>query len=133
MAEGSHHDSYLWQRMREVVERSWASSDFHILADTAFPVTPANPVVVRPLTESELRTLGPGERTRKEQIASVLKSIRSAAEWGNASLQNAFPGVKKKIRVDDTFMREKMMRIVTRLYNLRVRRMAIGQIGNTFI
>ena len=60
-------------------------------------------------------------------------SLRQAAEWGMRAIQSSMPRLKDHIRYEEQGERRRMLTLVPLLYNLRVSRVGLNQIANTYV
>jgi hypothetical protein len=60
-------------------------------------------------------------------------SLRQAAEWGMRAIQGSMPRLKDAIRYEENGERSRIMKLVPLLYNLRLSRVGLNQIANTYV
>ena len=60
-------------------------------------------------------------------------SLRQAAEWGMRAIQGAMPRLKDAIHYEENGERRVMLKLVPLLYNLRIARVGLNQIKNTYL
>jgi len=59
-------------------------------------------------------------------------SLRQAAEWGMRSIQSAFPRMKDAILYEEKGERAVILKLLPLLYNIRLERVGLNQILNTY-
>lgn len=62
-----------------------------------------------------------------------LLSYRQTAEWGNRSLQGSFGRLRVPLEIKHTARRANLLETVTRLHNLRARRVGLNQIRTVYM
>ena len=60
-------------------------------------------------------------------------SLRQAAEWGMRAIQGSMPRLKDNLHYEDNGERKRIMKLVPLLYNLRLARVGLNQIANTYV
>ena len=60
-------------------------------------------------------------------------SLRQAAEWGMRAIQGSMPRLKDAMQFEENGERKRIMKLVPWLYNLRVIRVGLNQIANTYV
>ena len=75
----------------------------------------------------------PRERRQLHNFNRQLLSLRQAAEWGMREIQGSFGRVRIPLPIADSQLRFKMLRCVCRMYQIRVRRVGINHIKNTYV
>jgi len=81
--------------------------------------------------------LATGE-TQEEVVAQVrtqleATSMRQAAEWGMRAVQSSFPRLKDRFIYEEEGERQRVLRSMFLLYNLRTRMVGINQIRNFYM
>jgi len=74
-------------------------------------------------------------KARDEEHLLQLKqatSLRQAAEWGMRSIQSAFPRMKDAILYEEKGERAVILKLLPLLYNIRLERVGLNQILNTY-
>ena len=67
------------------------------------------------------------------QMIIEATSLRQAAEWGMRAIQSAMPRLKDAMHYEENGERKRVMKLVPLLYNLRLARVGLKQIANTYI
>jgi DDE superfamily endonuclease len=60
-------------------------------------------------------------------------SLRQAAEWGIRAIQGSMPRLKDALHYEEKGERKRIMKLVPLLYNLRLSRVGLNQIANTYL
>ena len=59
--------------------------------------------------------------------------MRQSAEWGMRALQASFPRLKDRLIYEEKEERRLILKSIVLLYNVRVRKVGINQVTNTFV
>jgi len=107
---------------------------YSIVADSAFPSSKL--MATRILTPLKASSRLPDDAdARRDAIArhNVVTSLRQAAEWGMRSVQASFPRIKLPDGLPaDKHKRARILFIIFRLFNFRVRVVGVNQIRTVF-
>jgi hypothetical protein len=126
---GSVHDSTLavwggtYKKLRAVYERTGAIC----CVDSAF-VSQNVPYLIRSAQVNH-NARDANKKARMDEATS----LRQAAEWGMRAIQSSMPRVKDEIRYEENGERSRSMKLVALLYNLRLSRVGLNQIANTYV
>ena len=60
-------------------------------------------------------------------------SLRQAAEWGMRAIQGSMPRLKDAMHYEENGERKRILKLVPLLYNLRLARVGLNQIANTYV
>ena len=60
-------------------------------------------------------------------------SLRQVAEWGMRAIQGSMPRLKDHMMYEENGERKRIMKLIPKLYNLRVARVGLNQIANTYV
>lgn len=127
---GSIHDSTLadWGGVYEELEATFRRTGGKCCVDSAFATDGCDYLIksAQDITRA---------KTQKEvlQIRQAT-SIRQAAEWGMGAIQRAFPKLKDRIRYEESGTERKLfLKLVPLLYNLRLEKVGLNQIRNTYV
>ena len=103
-----------------------------LCADTAFPVGHAlYQHIVSPLKEGELEKIEPCLQPNASAVSTQITSLRQACEWGMGSIQKPFKRLTVKLPFRDA-VRERRLKNIFMLWNVRVRDTGIAQIRESF-
>jgi hypothetical protein len=136
-APGSEHDSTLARRMYDLLRHN-TPKGFGLAADAAFSTRgDLADKIWKPLTTTQLRNASENETVSVRKLVALLKkhraavSVRQGAEWGMGSIQNVFRRVNLPLSATHS-TRLQLLKIVTHLFNFRVRTTGISQIGTVY-
>ena len=60
-------------------------------------------------------------------------SLRQAAEWGMRAIQGSMPRLKDNLAYEENGERKRILKLVPLLYNIRLARVGLNQIANTYV
>jgi DDE superfamily endonuclease len=127
-APGSWHDSRIARPVYGQLIHNTLDGYF-LVADTAFPrgSTQVGHKIKAPLKSGDKLPRGLLARTERLALDRQLLSYRQTAEWGMRVLQGGFGRLHVPLHVDPA-QHMKLLRVITRAFNLRARRVGINQI-----
>lgn len=128
-APGSIHDSTLavwggtYTKLEEVYQRLGA----FCAVDSAFAADNAPYLIWS--SQDTTRATNAAEMQRITQATS----LRQAAEWGMRAIQGSMPRLKDALVYEENGERKLILKLVPLLYNLRIARVGLNQIKNTYL
>ena len=126
---GFVHDSTLavWGKIYEHLKEVYDINGGICCVDSAF--ASANvPYLIR--SGNDCTT---GESALEVARLSEATSLRQAAEWGMRAIQSSMPRLKDHIKFEKNGERGIILKLVPLLYNLRLARVGLNQIANTYV
>jgi len=111
--------------------RQKTPKEFKVLADGGFIDKYLKAKVVCPRKRDQYSKHA-AARARQKAADALIIQVRQAAEWGNRALQGSFSRLKTHLPENDR-KRAQLLRVVVRLYNLRVRWIGINQLKAVFV
>jgi len=105
---------------------------YRMLGDSAFKNKALQPhKLLVPRTKDQFSS---NRRTRRQEqeAQQVIVRVRQAVEWGNRALQGSFARLRGRLPANKT-LRRLILRVVVRLYNVRVRCVGLNQIRSVFL
>ena len=125
---GSVHDSTLchWGGTYTLLQEAFEATGGVCCVDSAF---------LAGNVEYLIKSLQDLTKARDEEHLLQLKqatSLRQAAEWGMRSIQSAFPRMKDAILYEEKGERAVILKLLPLLYNIRLERVGLNQILNTY-
>jgi hypothetical protein len=129
---GSGHDVKLCTWLHIADEMAHLHSSFQIVSDTAFGTSNR---IVRPLTEDEYANIcgTPEEQSMVASASVLLSSLRMSSEWGIGGLCQCWQCLKVPLPADDHLYGKLLWELCLCLFNVRVRKLGIGQVYSTFM
>lgn len=130
-APGSWHDSRV---ARTIYEALWNKPPpgFFLIADTAFPrgarELNAPDRIKAPLKAGDRVPLEPVAQAEALKYNCQLLTYRQTAEWGMRDYQGSFPRLRLPLPVSDVPWRQDLLENMSRMHQLRVRRVGVNQI-----
>jgi hypothetical protein len=130
---GSWNDGETSRELREILlNPAMTLQNYGIVADSAFPVSNAmHNRIVTPLKKGDLERAPARCRPAMMALSNAITSVRQAAEWGVGSMEKPFRRLLMPFPLDPEIRKRRIINIC-KLSNLRVRRLGISQIRNTF-
>ena len=132
-APGSWHDARVAHTLYERL-RSRTPDGFYLVADTAFPRTGTMKDRIR--TASKSTDKPPANRADALKLNALnrqLLSYRQAAEWGMREIRGSFGRLRIPLPIENTSLRRKLLKLAGKMHQLRVRRVGISHIMNTYM
>ncbi|KAI0370996.1 hypothetical protein BV20DRAFT_943271 [Pilatotrama ljubarskyi] len=133
-APGSWHDAKV---ARELYERllNHTPPGYYLVADTAFPrTTPDIQQHIRaPVKSDDPLPDDPRERRSFVLMSRQLLSCRQSAEWGMREIQGSFGRLRIPLPIDKAPQRLKILTVIVRMHQVRVRRVGISEIRNVYV
>jgi DDE superfamily endonuclease len=126
---GSVHDSTLaiwggtYRKLKEIYQRTGGIC----CVDSAFASGKA-PYLIKSAQDPNVAKSA-GELVRLREATS----LRQAAEWGMRAIQGSMPRLKDALHYEEKGERKRIMKLVPLLYNLRLARVGLNQIANTYV
>ena len=121
---GTAHDAKIFRSLKLPSLMSHLSSKFVLAGDTAFA---SSPRIVRPLSSTELSQFSLEECSIIEAASSVLASVRIGGEWCIGGLLQLWALLKAPVPADDLVSGAIRWQLGIQLFNVRVRKMGVGQ------
>ena len=126
---GSVHDSTVaiwggtYQRLQEMYDKHGAVC----CVDSAFASNEV-PYLIRSAQDVNIA------KTANEMIQmKEATSLRQAAEWGMRAIQGSMPRLTEAMKFETRGERRRVLKLVPLLYNLRLERVGLNQIANTYV
>jgi DDE superfamily endonuclease len=126
---GSVHDSTIavwggtYRKLREIHERTGGKC----CVDSAFAAAEV-PYLIR--SGQDVHNAKSKEEIRIRKDAT---SLRQAAEWGMRAIQGSMPRLTESIKYEIKGERKRVLKLVPLLYNLRLARVGLNQLANTYV
>ena len=86
----------------------------------------------RYLLKSAQDTTKAVNRKHKRRLIQAT-SLRQAAEWGMRAIQGSMPRLKDPMKFERNGERKRILKLVPLLYNLRLSRVGLNQLANTYV
>ena len=97
-------------------------------SDSAFPVSQEMfGRIITPLKDGDLERAHPDARPALIRLSSSITSMRQAAEWGMGAVSKVYHILESKLSYDQK-RRGRLLTVLHKLYNYRVRTTGISQI-----
>ena len=126
---GSVHDSTIavwggtYTKLKEIYDRTGGIC----CVDSAFAAADV-PYLIRSAQDPN------SAKTAHELVQiSEATSLRQAAEWGMRAIQGSMPRLTETIRYEEKGERRRVLKLVPLLYNLRLARVGMNQLANTYV
>ena len=103
-----------------------------VLSDSAFPVS--NEMfgrIMTPLMDGDIEKAHRNARPALIRLACAITSMRQSAEWGMGAVSKVYRNLNGKLSFDKE-RRGRLLRVLHKLHNYRVRTTGISQIKNYF-
>ena len=130
---GSWNDGEMSRRFCEKLRDPARNVPDHgVVSDTAFPVS--NDMfgrILTPLKEGEIEDAPRELWGILTELSAACTSIRQGAEWGMGAVGKVYRILETKLPIDN-LTRGRLLNILYRLYNFRVRSTGISQLKNYF-
>ena len=131
-APGSFHDSTLAGLGCPVdayglIERMYDRYGVKVAVDSAFASQQSDSMI------KSGQSVAFAEGSWHVLVANEATSLRQTAEWGMRALQGSFPRLKERFVYEERGERRIMLDMITRLFNLRGRRVGINQIRSVYM
>jgi DDE superfamily endonuclease len=126
---GSVHDSTvaIWGGTYKRLRETYKSTGGICWVDSAFAATDV-PYLIRSAQDVNKA------RTAKEMaVMKEATSLRQAAEWGMRAIQGSMPRLTEPIKYETNGERRLVLKLVPLLYNLRLARVGLNQLANTYV
>ena len=126
---GSVHDSQVatWGDTYTKLEQVYERTDGVCCVDSAFASMNVPYLIKSAQDKTKARTAT--ERVIMDQATS----LRQAAEWGMRAIQGSMPRLKDNIHYETKGERKRILKLVPLLYNVRLARVGLNQIANTYV
>jgi DDE superfamily endonuclease len=127
---GSVHDSTIavwggtYRKLRRIYERTGGVC----CEDSAFAATEV-PYLLRSAPQDPQNAKTQADIRRQSEATS----LRQAAEWGMRAIQGSMPRLTETIKYEKKGERRRVMKLVPLLYNLRLARVGLNQLANTYV
>ena len=130
---GSWNDSEISREFRDKLADDNRNVPGHgVLSDSAFPVSgDMFGRIMTPLKCGDLERSHPSARPALVRLSASITSMRQAAEWGMASVCKVYRVLYKRLSHDKN-SRGRLLTILHKLHNYRVRTTGISQIRTFF-
>ena len=126
---GSVHDSTLavWGGTYAKLKRVYEETGGICAVDSAFAASNA-PYLIK--SSQDIMAANSAAEMVKLTEAT---SLRQAAEWGMRAIQGSMPRLKEPIHYEMNGERKRILKLVPLLYNIRLARVGLNQIANTYV
>jgi DDE superfamily endonuclease len=130
---GSWNDSEMSREFREKLADDIKNVPGHgVLSDSAFPVSSDMfGRIMTPLKDGDVEKAHPNARPALIRLACAITSMRQSAEWGMGAVSKVYRNLNGKLSFDKE-RRGRLLRVLHKLHNYRVRTTGISQIKNYF-
>jgi hypothetical protein len=130
---GSWNDGEMSRTLQRKLQDPLRNAPGHgLLADTAFPVAgDMHGLIFTPLKENDLERVPLRLRFALTTFSNAVTSMRQSAEWGMGCVPKVYRVLEKKLSFDQV-KRGRLLRVLYKLYNYRVRTCGISQIKSYF-
>jgi DDE superfamily endonuclease len=126
---GSVHDSTIaiwggtYGRLKDVYRKTGGIC----CVDSAFAAGNA-PYLIRSAQDVNM-----AKSAKEMAIMKEATSLRQAAEWGMRAIQGSMPRLTETIKYETNGERKLVMKLVPLLYNLRLAKVGLNQLANTYV
>lgn len=130
---GSWNDSEMSRGLQnKLVDEDIMEPRHGILTDSAFPVSgDLFQRIMTPCKEGDIERSHPQARLALMKLSSAITSMRQSAEWGMGAVSKVYRILNRKLMWDSS-RRGRLLYVLHKLYNYRVRTTGISQIKNYF-